>query len=224
MTPGEKATEELAKLGQKSLDTVDRLGGWTDSVFGKGLRHLGSAFEDSMAGFRLRNRIKVIEKTRAAIDQSGLAGKTRPLDPRISMPIMDAISDESDETLQDVWAAYIKNAVDPKKANPDRILIEVVRRLEPGDWPILKKTFPKAVGRMTSEDFGLSDTELVQALDRMETLQLFDYDDPTIHYLVMGKGDEKRLMISVGDADYYATRLLRRLAIATTDDNEEHET
>jgi hypothetical protein len=34
----DKATEELAKLGGRSLDTIDKAGGWLEEVFGQGFR------------------------------------------------------------------------------------------------------------------------------------------------------------------------------------------
>jgi hypothetical protein len=217
LSGSDKATEELAKLGQKALETADKTGGWVDSVFGEGFRQIGDAFADSMTGWRIRNRLRVLEKTRKAIEAAGMAGNTRPLAPRISVPLLEAISDESDETIQDVWATYIKDAVDPERPQPDRILIDVIRRLEPLDWPILKVAFANQVGKLVSADFGVGDQELTEALDRMEVLRLFDYDDDTTHYLVLGKGEEKRLMIAIGNSEYYATRLLRKLADATKD-------
>ncbi|QWW68259.1 DUF4393 domain-containing protein [Rhizobium sp. WYJ-E13] len=213
----DRSIEELAKLGQKSLETAEKAGGWLDQVFGGGFRHLGGAFEDSMAGYRMRNRMRVVEKTQAAIKRARFAGNTRQLDPRIGVQVYDAIADESDDMLQDVWAEYIKNAINPKMPHPDRLLIDVIRRLEPSDWPILRIVFSRAVGDLVSSDFEASESELTSALDRMEVIGLFDYDDDTVQYIVAKSNVGSRLTITVGKAEYTATRLLRRLGEATRD-------
>lgn len=215
----DKAAEELAKLGQKSLETADKAGGWADSVFGKGMRHLGGAFEDSMAAYRVRNRIRVLEKTRVAIEKSGMIGSTKPIDPRIAVPILDAISDESDEDLQDVWAAYIANAVNPKKLRADRILIDVIRKLEPSDWPVLQQLFALPAGKYVPESLGREPADLENALDRLTYLGLFSYDDPRTAFLVMGEHLEAAIQIKIGEASYYENKLFRKLAEATSIEN-----
>ncbi|MEH3125578.1 hypothetical protein [Agrobacterium cavarae] len=206
----EKAAEELAKLGQKSLETAEKAGGWLDQTFGEGFRNLGGAFEDSMAGFRVRNRTRVLAKTQKAIQAAGLSGNTRPLDPRISIPLLGAISDESDENLQDVWATYIKNAVDPTKPNPDRIIIDVVRRLEPSDWSAIKCLAEGSGGVKTPADLGLSDDECENVMDRLAVIGLFHYDDPRSAVLVGGDDYAGALKVKIGDGSYYETKLFRR--------------
>ncbi|MBZ5757966.1 DUF4393 domain-containing protein [Rhizobium sp. VS19-DR104.2] len=212
-----KATQELAKLGQKSLETADKAGGWLDNIFGSGFRHLGGAFEDSMAAYRVRNRVKVLQKTKKVIEESGMEGTIDQLDPRIAVPMLNAIADENDEVLQDVWAAYIANAVNPSKPKPDRLLIEIIKQLEPSDWAILQKIFGKENGVIGVAEFEMDADALRVSLDRMEVLRLFDYDDPTIPYLVTSQSDfsQHRLVIEIGDAAYITTKLLKRLDAAT---------
>lgn len=220
MTVGGKATEELAKLGQKSLETADKAGGWVDRVFGGGFIQLGAAFEDSMAGFRIRNRAKVLEKTKQSIEKSGLSGRLRSLDPRIAVPIIDAISDESDDTLQGVWSSFILGAVDPERPDPDRILIGVIKGLEPFDWQVLQAVFRKSHGKMSNVDFGVDTKDLVASLDRLTHLGLFSIDDSGVVYWVSSRSDvgKRKLTIMVDDIEYTSTRLLKRLAQATGKD------
>lgn len=214
--PGEnKATEEIAKLGQKALETSEKAGGWVSDVFGAGFRHLGEAFADSMAGFRVRNRMRVLEKTQNAITASGMEGNTRPLDPRISGPILDAIADESDETLQDVWAAYIRNAVDPKLPAADRLIVDVIRRLEPGDWDVIEKLFRAPLEPIHPSDLGTTIDRLEQVMDRLAALGLFFYDDPKSLYIVAADHYGGALAVKIGEATYYENKLFRRLVAAT---------
>ncbi len=211
-----KDIEELAKLGQKGLETSEKAGGWLDSVFGGGARQLGGAWTDSMAGFRARNRLRVLAKTQKAIDDAGMSGSTRPLGDRMTLPLLEAIEQESDDTLQNVWSAYIKNSVDPERPNPDRILIEVIRRLEPSDWSLLKMLFQVTPGSYKAADLNtLSETDLETAMDRFVSVRLFDYDDPRSGYLVMGGHLKDAVKVTIGDATYYEAKLLRSLQRAT---------
>ncbi|CAN5323205.1 hypothetical protein BH11PSE4_BH11PSE4_34430 [soil metagenome] len=215
MGSSDKAAEELAKLGNRSLETLDKAGGWLDGVFGEGFREVGHAFADSMAGFRVRNRIRVLEKTQKVVDQAGLSGHTRPLPDRLTGPVLDAISDESDETLQDVWAAFLSFSVNPKNAGADRLLIDVIRRLEPADWPVLRTLFRSAGKHLTSPELGVEPFDLEITMDRLSSLGLFVYDDPHSAFIVDDGHNRGLVKVTIGEAAYYETKLFRRLKIDT---------
>lgn len=212
MSEEAKAVQEVAKLGQRSLDTLDKAGGWTTSVFGEGINNLAGAWADNTAGIRLRNRIRVLEKTQKAIDASSFAGRLRLLPERIALPLLEAISEESDETLQDVWAAYIRNAADPLKPPADRLLIDLIRRLEPVDWPVLSRLFDAGFATIRAEDLGQDEQFLVQTMDRLTALGLFTLDDDTAVYRVTARGEPRpRLRVQMAVGIYEDTRLFYAL-------------
>jgi hypothetical protein len=214
MSDEAKAIEEVSKLGQRSLETLEKGGGWLDGVLGDGFRELGGVFTDNMAAYRYRNRLRVLKKTQDAIEAAGLQGQVRQLSDRIAVPLLEAIADESDEALQDVWASYIRNSVDPSKPNPDRLLIDVIRRLEPADWPVLQMLFSAGDRELRPEDFGLSENGLSQVLDRLTALGLLDFDDDRSVYVVASM-PVRMLTISCGGAKYFENRLLHSLRRAT---------
>lgn len=214
MSDEAKAMEEAAKLGQRSLETLEKGGGWLDGVIGDGIRELGGVFTDNMKAYRYRNRLSILKKTQAAIEAAGLQDQVRQLSDRVAVPLLEAMSDESDETLQGVWAAYIRNAVDPSKPNPDRVLIDVIRRLEPADWPVLQVLFRSGSETLSAEAFGMPEVELSIVLDRLSAVGLLDYDDDKSVYLVESVGP-RTLSVKCFDAQYFANRLLRTLAAAT---------
>ncbi len=215
MSEEAKAVQEVAKLAKQSLETAERIGGWTGTVFGEGLQHVGGAFADSMAGFRLRNRVRVLEKTHAAIAKAGMLSQMRPLSDRMALPIFEAISEEPDETIQDVWAAYLKSAVDPSKPLPDRTLIDVIRRLEPIDWPIIQRLFAVGEVKVSVDDLEVDDHTAEVVMDRLTVLGLFSYDDEKSAYLVMGGHMEGVLSIHVPPGTYYANKLFYQFRAAT---------
>lgn len=216
MSEEAKALEEALKLGQRSLETLEKGGGWLDGVLGDGLRELGGVFTDNMAAHRYLNRLNVLKKTQKKIEARGLQGQVRQLSGRVALPLLEAISDESDETLQDVWANYIRNAVDPAKPAPDRLLIDVIKRLEPADWPVLKKLFSSNPVLLSPAEFHLPDDELSTVLDRLVALGLLEFDDDRSVYVVVGS-PANMLTVACGGAKYYENRLLRALAVATVE-------
>ena len=217
MSEEAKAVQEVAKLGQQSLETLDKAGSWTTSVFGEGIDNLAGAWADSTAGFRLRNRIRVFEKTQKAIDASSLSGRMRLLPDRIAFPLLDAISYESDETLQDVWASYIRNAADPEKPPADRLLIDIIRRLEPADWYVLKSLFEAGPVVLQVEDLGPDRPALIMTLDRLAALGLLAIDDTKMVFMIAeGPSDLPRLKVKGDEETYEATRLLWTLRLATS--------
>lgn len=212
---GDKAAEELARLGIRSLETVEKAGAWIDGVAGEGFREVGRAFADSMAGFRIRNRLRVLEKTQKAIDQAGLTGHTRRLPERLAGPVLDAIADESDETLQDVWAAYLSFSVNPKNPDPDKLLIDVIRKLEPADWPVLRRIFHSDATQLLSDSFEIPAAEIEISMDRLVALGLFEYDDPRSTFIVAGNHFAGTVSVKIGDGTYYETKLLGRFRSQT---------
>jgi len=212
MSEEAKAVQEVAKLASKALDSSEKAGGWLTEVFGAGFRNIGDAFADTTAGWKFRNRLKVLQQVQHDIDESKLAGKTRPLPDRLAVPLLEAISLESDDTLQSVWAAYIRYAIDPEQPKPDRVLIEVIQKLEPYDWPVLTKLFslePKAYKKI---DFGLDDRDLVSILDRLTWAGLLTYDDDETVYIVGSPTvDKRRLAFRVGTGEYTATKVMSDL-------------
>ena len=210
----DKAIEELAKLGRKGLETGEKAGGWLDTVFGGGFRELGQAFEDSMAGLRIRNRQRVIEKTRVTIESSGLTGSARALDPRIALPLWDAIAEETDESIQDVWAVYIRNAVDPSKPKPDRILIDVIRRLDPSDWPVLNALFSSAPGWVDNTLLGDKTVEVDEALDRLASVGLFDFEDDRSLVVIDELFPLNMIGVRSSGGAFFETKLFAKLKLA----------
>lgn len=216
MSEEAKAVQELAKLGQRTLDSADKAGGWIADIFGEGIQNLAGTFADSAAGLRYRNRIRVLDKTQRAIEAAGLTGKLRPLPERIALPLLEAIAEECDETLQDVWATYIRNAANPEKPTADRVLIDVVRRLEPEDWPVLKLLFQSAAETLSFTEFGLDSESLEVILDRFVALGLLTFDDDTAVYLLTESSNNAPKLKVQGSAGLFeSTRLLRALEVAT---------
>lgn len=181
-----KAMQEAARLGQKGLELADNAGGYLAGTFQGAIKYLAMAAEDSAAGMFIRNRARVLHKTKAYLAELGVDKDFRPIAERNAVPLLEAISLESDESLQDVWAAYISNAMDPTKpaVTVNRQLIELIKRLEPADLPVLQRLSyedlsqprRKAI-RLTAQDFSVSDDLLFASLTRLAALGLFAFEN-----------------------------------------------
>lgn len=60
------------------------------------------------------------------------------ISPRVLVPALTALSEESDDALQELWANLMANAMDPDAdVDLQKILIETLRQLEPIDAVLL---------------------------------------------------------------------------------------
>ncbi|MER8382096.1 DUF4393 domain-containing protein [Mesorhizobium sp. M1340] len=180
-----KAAQEIAKLGQKGIDAASEAGGFFAKTFGKAIDHISEAMADKAAAYRVMNRANVVAKTQARLKQLGVSN-FKAIDFRNGVPLLEGISDESDETLQDVWATYFANALNP--ANPrvtaNRQLIGIIRYLEPDDLNILSGISSQELSQRRADplikkpaDFFGEEAVLNQSLSRLTALGLFAFEN-----------------------------------------------
>lgn len=181
-----KAAQEAAKLGQKGIEAASSAGTYLTGTFRGAIKFFAMAAEDSAAGLFIRNRAAVEVKTRKRLDELGVDREFRPIGERNYVPLLEAISLEANESLQDVWAAYIANAMDPAKPEIgiSRQLVEMIKRLEPEDLPVLRwlfyedlRTPRKEAVRLTASEFPVTDEGLVTSLSRLAALGLFSFEN-----------------------------------------------
>ena len=88
-------------------------------------------------GHRIRNWYKISQKTFKIREQGGTE-KIDPLSPKLIQPLLEAASNEGNETLQDMWAQLLANAMNPDHdASLQLGYIEVLKQFEPIDAHIL---------------------------------------------------------------------------------------
>jgi hypothetical protein len=189
-----KAAQELAKLGQKSLDIASEAGGFFARTFGKAIEHIGAAVADKAAAYRVMNRAMVVAKTRKKLEKLGVTNM-KAIDFRNGVPLLEGISDETDESLQEVWAAYLANALNPHNLSvtANRQIIGIIRQLEPSDLHVLTGISSAELNHERKDvlikqatDFIGDEDALNQSLSRLTALGLFSFENgPDL--LAMGK-------------------------------------
>jgi hypothetical protein len=177
-----KAVQELAKLGKNTVAAAEKAGGYLTATFRGAIGHLAQAAEDSAYGFRTRNAAKVEQKTRTCLKKLGVDSEYKLIDQRNAIPLVEAIEIESDGGLQDLWAAYVANALDPKQPSVtvNRQLITVMKNLEPSDLPIIRRLCSEKLNeavkdpiKLSAQDFSVNDANLVESLARLAALGVF---------------------------------------------------
>lgn len=136
----EESPKEIAKAVQevaKTSDTAMKLG---DSYFGEAIKELGMTFADTVKTFRYKNYLRQLDKIEAIHKERNIQGKPVPLPLRYSIPLIEKMSMEEDETIQDLWAKLTANATDPdRRMNVKKVYIDILSQLEPLDVEILNQ-------------------------------------------------------------------------------------
>lgn len=85
----------------------------------------------------------VFKKADDILDERGVPPEAEELiSVRTAIPLLEAVSEESNETLQDMWARLIANARDPDRDTEVRPeFMEVLRNLEPSDALLLEQIY-----------------------------------------------------------------------------------
>ena len=135
---GAEAVSEVAKAGQEQqktfqlgLDLVRRAGTFLGGVFGPASQELGHLFSDQMKFWRFKNAVSILEKAQAITDKRSLKPEQiKALGFGEGLLLLEAASLEEDESVQDMWARLMSNAVDPNYATqPEKMYIDILKSL-----------------------------------------------------------------------------------------------
>lgn len=110
---------ESLNLPKQILDKTEKL---MSKLFGPSIKEFGELFADNVRFRRLRNQIKILNKTRELLDKNGL--ESHELNLKTIIPLIEKSSVEEDELLQDKWANLIasmastpENGLEPRLIN-----------------------------------------------------------------------------------------------------------
>ena len=134
-----KAVKEIAKTSAKALAVAEKLGCFFNKVLGDAASEIGGAVHDWVVLFRYKNLLRLQDKVEAIHQERQLQGKSIPIPPRFAIPLLQQASQEDDESVQDMWAGLIANAMDPNRQfEPKKIFTEILSSFEPIDAKILR--------------------------------------------------------------------------------------
>jgi hypothetical protein len=142
MQGGEEIDEGLRDLdgvGSESIDRSRKLQEFMRRVFGSAASHSEGTFNDWTAAFRYGILLKLADKVNEIHRQRRIEDRTIPISPRLAIPLLQKATLEEDDILQDMWAAFIANAMDPQfQVGSRRTLVDLLASLEPVDAMVLR--------------------------------------------------------------------------------------
>ncbi len=171
LTAVEKSVQETAKTGRAVIERGTELAMFVARV-------LGTVPED-VIGFLIGDPLHELRQhtltgiLRAAFEKLRARGveTAKPIRPGPGKEAFEAASLETDETLQDMWAALLANAMNPNKdTSLQHIFIDALKRMEPIDALVFKTMAEKAPNE------GRSSQDLAQQIDCRETLAAISVD------------------------------------------------
>jgi hypothetical protein len=134
-----RALQELAKATGKGLEIIEELGSFLKLIFADPAIEIGGILTDRLKAFRYMQLLKIADKVTTIHKQKGIKGAFFPIPLRLSIPIIEAASLESEESIQDLWAGLIANATDPSKYfQIKRIYVDILSSIEPLDARLLQ--------------------------------------------------------------------------------------
>jgi hypothetical protein len=86
---------------------LDKTGAFISKLLGSSINEFSELFADKVRFIRLKNQIKIFNKTRELLEKNGL--EPRELNLKTLVPLIEKSSVEDDELLQDKWANLIAN-------------------------------------------------------------------------------------------------------------------
>jgi len=133
-----KAVEETAKLGQDVVGAITGASSYLKEVSSGIPQNLAGMLGDAVLHWRVRNRVRLEQRTREILANRGVKSADRDSSPSVVVPIYEAAMGESSDDLSELWARLLAAAMDPKRSVRKRF-IEAVREMDPVDARVFQK-------------------------------------------------------------------------------------
>lgn len=108
-----KAVQSVAKFGEKSLETSEKLGSFFASVFKEPIAEVSGMITDKLRFVRWQRLVHMSDDVNKILEERGIK-ETRAVPPKLALPIFEEGSLEDDENIQQMWNHLLANAMDPK--------------------------------------------------------------------------------------------------------------
>jgi hypothetical protein len=107
-----KAVQSVAKFGEKSLETSEKVGGFIARVFQEPIAEVSGMITDKLRFVRWKRVVKMSDDVNKILEDRGVKA-TRPVTPKLALPIIEESSLEEDDSLHALWSKLLANAMDP---------------------------------------------------------------------------------------------------------------
>lgn len=145
MSVDEKAIEEAAQTARHYLD----------QIFLEPLSELGLLLKDKISFWRFKNQINTVLKARNFLERKGIRPESIKSNflPETVIPLLEAASETSDNTLSDMFAGLLASALNPEtKETMHPAYAKVLAQLSLLDAVILKDLYFNVLSMAQSLD------------------------------------------------------------------------
>lgn len=143
--PAQKST------GVAAIEAAEKLGQFLSSVFGETIKTSVGMLQDKLAVVRWERQVRLADRVKEIIEQRHKEGTSVSVPPRLAVPIIEAASLESDDSLQDLWAYLLASAMNSETTQKVRsAFVDIIKQLEPVDVKILEFCYRKYLEKRAS--------------------------------------------------------------------------
>lgn len=109
---------------------------FASTVLGEPLKVASAMLADQIYYFRWENRMRFFARAQKRLAELKLDARTLP--PEFAIPLLDAVGDVQNETLQDLWTGLLASAVESDKSQHPAF-IRILKDLNADEARILRK-------------------------------------------------------------------------------------
>lgn len=145
-----KAVVEVAKCTTTTVEAGVKLGGFFAKVLGEAFQDAIGLFSDRLKFYRFQNQVDIMDKVNKILSVRNVTN-TKPIPPKLAIPIMEYASLEEDERLKDMWSKLLANGLDPNRNFEIKYsYIEIIKSLTPLDAIVLKQIYDSSLSSQIS--------------------------------------------------------------------------
>ena len=142
-----KAIQEVAKLGDKGLDTAKKAGSFFAKVFKSPIEELSNIIHDKLRFVRWKRLVEMSDEVNVILHNRGVT-ETRALPPKLAIPLLEDGSLEDDDELKSLWSKLLANALDPNFTDDIRYgFIEMLKNVTGKEVLLLKKLYESLIAQ-----------------------------------------------------------------------------
>lgn len=118
---------------------IDKTEKFLNTIFGSAAKEIGELIADRVRYRRLKNQIKIFNKTRMLLEENNL--EARELNLKTLVPLIENSSLEEDDLLSDKWSNLIANMVSTPEDGLEPKLVKTLSNLSSIEAKVLDKSY-----------------------------------------------------------------------------------
>jgi hypothetical protein len=124
-------------------------------VIGEPVESAVGMLSDRLRFMRWERQLRMVDRCEEIIRRRKIEGETRPVPPKLALPIFENASLEEDDQLQDLWANLLSSALDPNFNGTLRnAFIDIIKQLEIVDAHILSYLYQSYTNSVKKKEIG----------------------------------------------------------------------